>query len=207
MNSAYICGFRAATWDNSDSMLPGVRIWTYVLSITSLWISNAGATSVPSLSFEQLTDRSELIVTGQIARTWTDWDSAHKFIWTHYELTVSAAQKGSPGSTVVLSEPGGVVGIHGMAIAGAVTYQPGERVLVFLERMPNGYLRTTGWSQGKFDVDNAGRLHAELSLGQLEIVSTQKEPAGTPLRALDGMTVQELRARIAARLKSQGRQQ
>lgn len=172
-----------------------------------LWASNAAATSVPSLSFEQLTDRSELIVTGDIARSWTDWDSAHKYIWTFYELTVSSAQKGSLGSSVILSEPGGVVGIHGVAVAGAVTYRPGERVLVFLERMPNGYLRTTGWSQGKFDVDDAGRLHAE-SAGALEIVSTEKGAvSATPLRALNGMTVAELGARITARLKAQGRAQ
>ncbi len=177
-------------------MVLNVRCWTLYLSIILLWISNAGATSVPSLSLEELTDRSELIVTGQIARSWTDWDSAHKFIWTHYELTISGAQKGSPGATVVLSEPGGAVGIQGMAVAGAVVYQPGERVLVFLQRMPNGYLRTTGWSQGKYTVDNAGRLHAVASFGGLEVVATQK--AETPLRALEGMTVSELRARIAA---------
>ena len=177
----------------------------YGLSITLLWVSNAGATSVPSLSFEELTDHSELIVTGQVVRAWPDWDGEHKFIWTHYELSVSGAQKGSPGATVVVSEPGGVVGIQGMAIAGAVAYQPGERVLVFLQRMPNGYLRTTGWSQGKFIVDNAERLHAGTSLGAPEVVSTPKGAvAATPLRTLEGITVAELRARVAARLKLQG---
>jgi hypothetical protein len=180
-------------------MVSSVRGWTCNLSIILLWISNLGATIVPSLSFEALTERSELIVTGQIAREWADWDSAHKFIWTHYDLTVSGALKGSPGATVVLSEPGGAVGIQGMAVAGAVVYQPGERVLVFLQRMPNGYLRTTGWSQGKYTVDSAGRLHAAGSIGGPEVVTMQKAvTAQTPLRVLEGMTVSELRARIAA---------
>jgi hypothetical protein len=180
-------------------MVLSVRGWTCKLSIILLWMSNAGATSVPSLSFEQLTDRSELIVSGQIARSWSDWDNAHKFIWTHYELTVFGVQKGSPGTSVVVSEPGGVVGIQGMAIAGAAIYQPGEQVLVFLQRMPNGYLRTTGWTQGKFTVDNAGRLHAAASLAGLEVVTTQKAATvATPLHVLEGMTVSELRARITA---------
>lgn len=174
-------------------------------SICLLWASNAAATSVPALSFEQLTDHSELVVTGEITRTWSDWDSEHKFIWTHYELSVAAAQKGSPSSAVVLSEPGGVVGIQGMSIAGAVTYQTGEKVLVFLQRMPNGYLRTTGWSQGKFELDANGRIHSTAPLGGLEIVTAAGSPkAVTSLRTLNGITVDDLRARIAAHIKSQG---
>jgi hypothetical protein len=179
-----------------------------VLSIAWLLASNAGATTVPSLSFEEMTDRSELVVSGQVARSWTDWDSEHKYIWTHYELTVSATHKGTAAATLILSEPGGVVGIEGLAVAGAVGYLPGERVLVFLERMPNGYLRTTGWSQGKYDVDAAGRLHPESTLGGVELVNLPGKPAvATPLRILNGMSVAELHGRIAARLKSQGRTQ
>ena len=102
-------------------MTPRVRKRTHGLSIALLLASSAGATSLPTLSFEQLTDRSELIVTGQIVRSWTDWDSPHKFIWTRYELAVSGRLKGSAGGTVVFSEPGGVVGLQGMAVAGALS--------------------------------------------------------------------------------------
>jgi hypothetical protein len=192
-------------------MMHQIRRSTYGLTVALLIASNAGATTVPSLSFEELIDQSELIVSGQVTRSWTDWDSEHKFIWTHYELSVASAQKGTAASTVVLSEPGGNVGIQGMAIAGAVVYQVGDRVLVFLQRMPNGYLRTTGWSQGKYIVDSSGRLHAETSLRGLEVVSAQKgapltQPA-TPLLTLDGMNVTELRGRISARLQKQGGKQ
>lgn len=179
----------------------------YGLSLLSLGAMNASATIVPGLTFEQMADRSELVLSGQIIRSWAGWDSEHKFIWTHYELTVSSTHKGASESSVVLSEPGGVVGIQGMTVAGAVTYQPGERVLLFLERMPNGYLRTTGWSQGKFDVDDAGRLHPALTVGGLEPVNAGGSAGATSLRALNGITVRELHARIAARLKSQGRAQ
>ena len=179
-----------------------------VSSLAIFGASIAAATSVPGLSFEQLTDRSDLVVTGEVARTWTDWDSEHKYIWTHYELTVSATHKGASAATVVLSEPGGVVGLQGMAIAGAVGYQPGEHVLVFLERMPNGYLRTTGWSQGKYSIDAAGRLRPESTVGGVELVSAPGKPAAaTPLRTLNGMSVAELHGRIAARLRTQGRAQ
>jgi hypothetical protein len=165
------------------------------------------ATSVPSLTFEELTDQSELVVSGQITRSWSEWDSSHKFIWTHHELSVEATQKGSPASTVVVSEPGGTVADRGMVIAGSVDYKVGEQVAVFLQRMPNGYLRTTGWAQGKYSVDQAGHLHAQARLRDLEIVSVNSakpvDARGESIRSLDGITVAELRSRVAAHLASQ----
>ena len=189
------------------SRIPQTLLFGVTISV--LIASNAAATSVPSQTFEELTDHSEFVVSGQIARSWSDWDSEHKFIWTNYELTVSSVQKGAPGATVVLSEPGGVVGIQGMTIPGVVSYQAGDQVLVFLQRMPNGYLRTTGWSQGKYTVDNAGRIHAEGSSHDLEVVGAQIGVAAsaTSLRSIDGIGIDELRRRIATRLKMQGGKQ
>ncbi|HTA42325.1 MAG TPA: hypothetical protein VK789_07760 [Bryobacteraceae bacterium] len=164
-----------------------------------LWLSTANATTVPGLSFEELTDQSDLIVSGQINRSWTDWDSEHKYIWTHYALTVSSALKGIAGATVDVSEPGGVVGNQGMNIAGAPAYQTGEQVLVFLHRMPNGFLRTTGWTQGKYTVDRAGLLHAAGSSIGLDVVGS----AAGRIRSLEGMNVAQVRGLVAARIRTQ----
>jgi hypothetical protein len=182
----------------------GIHLFASGMALLFAW--QAVATSVPALTFEQLTDKSEIVVSGHVTRSWSDWDSEHKYIWTHYELSVSSAVKGAPGSTLEISEPGGVVGIQGMSIAGAVTYQTGASVLVFLERMPNGYLRTTGWGQGKYNLDSNGRLHLESSQRGLEIVPAARNTAqaSTPLSSLDGVTLTQLRVRIAARIQSQG---
>src|ERR1700691_491955 len=96
--------------------------WTRLCASSLLLICGAGATSVAQLSFEELIDHSNLIVSGQVTRTWADWDSEHKFIWTHYEVAVSATHKGTPGATAVVSEPGGVVGDRRMTIAGTIAY-------------------------------------------------------------------------------------
>ena len=69
----------------------------------------AQATSVPRLSFEELTDKSEVIATGQVTRSWSEWDPTHKYIWTHYELAVSAAYKGQAARTVVCRRNGEIV--------------------------------------------------------------------------------------------------
>ncbi len=176
----------------------GIR-WIAVLVCGFAVLSTARATSVARLSFEELTDQSELVVSGQINRSWAEWDAEHKYIWTRYELSVSGATlKGNAASSVVFSEPGGIVGDKGMSIAGAVGYQHGENVVVFLQRMPNGYLRTAGWSQGKFRVDQDGKLHGDASAVGLELVGANAR-AATPLRSLEGLSVAQLRGMVAAR--------
>jgi hypothetical protein len=170
------------------------------LAFSLLFALAASATSIPRISFEQLTDRSELIFSGQVTRSWSDWDAEHKFIWTHYEFAASGSFKGNLQSTVVVSEPGGVVGNRGMTIAGAVAYQIGDKVVVIAQRMPNGYLRTTGWGQGKYLVDSSGRLHAGSSLRGIETTDAGFAAADTPLRSLEGMSAADLRTRIAERL-------
>jgi hypothetical protein len=107
-------------------------------------LPSANATSIPKLSFEQLTDSSALIVSGSITQSWAAWDSAHKYIWTHYRIGVSDTVRGARVSSVEFAEPGGAVADRTMSIAGAPGYSIGEKVVVFLSRMPNGYLRTAG---------------------------------------------------------------
>lgn len=157
-------------------------------ALCALLASAAFATGVPSLSFEELTDQSDAVVSGQVTRSWSAWDSAHQFIWTHYEIAVSGTHKGPASMSVVVSELGGVVGGIGQSVAGSVSYQNGDTVVAFLRRMPNGFTRTTGWGQGKYVV-NGGRIHAAA--------------AGTTSRSLDGLTVVELVARVAARVRVQ----
>ncbi len=152
-----------------------------------------------------MTDQSEVVVQGQVTRSWSDWDGEHKYIWTHYEIAVASTQKGRPGATVVVSEPGGVVGDKAMAIAGVVSYATGEQVAVFLQRMPNGYLRTTGWGQGKFSVDGSGHLHAAAFGAEVVTVGQQtRRPTGTSLRTLEGISVGQLGMRVRTRVTAGG---
>ncbi|HXJ43883.1 MAG TPA: hypothetical protein VNH18_31650 [Bryobacteraceae bacterium] len=163
----------------------------------------AQATTLQRLSFEELTDTSDAIVTGEVTRTWTAWDAGHHYIWTHYEVAVSSAQKGAPAKSVELAEPGGVAEGLGMSITGSVVYKVGDSVLVFLQKMPNGMSRTTGWSQGKYTVDSKGRLHAEATLKGVEFVDAKTAGSGvTSLTVLDGLTLQEAGVRVAARIRA-----
>jgi hypothetical protein len=156
------------------------------------------ATTVPRISFEQLTDSSEIIVSGRVIQSWAAWDAEHKYIWTHYRLSVSDSAKGAPVQSVEFAEPGGVLNETALSIAGSVSYAVGDEVAVFLARMPNGYLRTTGWAQGKYSLDAGGRMHGHAQIGA-ETMDLKSAPAGLSLRSLEGMTFAELKQRVAAR--------
>lgn len=172
--------------------------------IPLLLLCSAGlATTIAKLSFEDMTDTSEVIATGKVTRSWTAWDDAHRHIWTHYEIAVSDTSKGKVGATVEIAEPGGAVAGEGEMIAGTVEYRGGENVLVFLQRMPNGYLRTAGWGQGKFVVDQAGRLRGDVSLGEVAVidVKTGARTARTSVK-LEGVTLSDARAAILNRIRN-----
>ena len=62
------------------------------------------ATLIPRLSFEQLTDTSELIVSGRISDSWAAWDPQHKYIFGPTTgWSVASIVKGNAASVVVSS--------------------------------------------------------------------------------------------------------
>ncbi len=164
-------------------------------------LCSARATSIERLSFEQLADSSDVVVSGRINRSWTAWDENHKYIWTHYEISVTTNAKGAAAPVIEFAEPGGTLDGVAMIIPGSVVYSPGEKVFIFLQKMPNGYLRTTGWGQGKYSVDAAGRLANGTALRGLDLIAPQTPVTGTPLRSLEGMSIDEARARVVARAR------
>jgi hypothetical protein len=178
-----------------------------LLAPALVFIHMAAATDLPRLSFDQMTDDSEVVVSGHVTRTWAAWDADHKFIWTHYELAVSATHKGSAGQTVDIAEPGGQVDGMGMSISGATGYKVGDSVLVFLSRMPNGYLRTAGFGQGRYDVDTKGVVHGTTILKTETTVTPDVGTAKTPtsaIRSLDGMTVGQVGQLVGTRVRTRG---
>lgn len=164
--------------------------------------TTALATMVPRLSFEELTDSSDLVVSGAVTRSWAAWDAGRNYIWTHYELAVTSALKGKAAPSVEFAEPGGKLDGVVHAIAGSVSYRNGETVVVFLQRMPNGYLRTTGWGQGKYNLDPSSRVRGGSALRGLDTVDLKKPAAGaTSLETLDGLSLRDLSLRVSSRAR------
>jgi hypothetical protein len=160
----------------------------------------ASAATITRLSLDDMTGRSELIISGEISSSFTAWDAGHKYIWTHYIVTVENTVKGAASRSVEIAEPGGVAEGVSISVGGATGYVKGEHVLIFLERMPNGYLRTAGLGQGKYGIDNRGRLHG-LALKDADVVNTGAS-GGQTTRGIDGMTVAEATDHLAARIRA-----
>jgi hypothetical protein len=138
----------------------------------------AQAAIVPSLSVEELVDRSEIIVHGRVTRSWPAWDGAHKYIWTHHEVEIIDPIRGAGFAPVVVSEPGGALDGVEMRFSGALPYALGEEAVVFLYRTPVGYWRT----QGKYTVTSGTRVRANLR--------------GASLSKLDDLPLVEFKARV-----------
>jgi hypothetical protein len=170
------------------------RAWILPL----IWLA-AQATQVPALSVEALIDQSEIIAHGRVTSSWPAWDSGHKYIWTHYRIEVIDPIRGNPGASVVVSEPGGSLDGVSMSISGAPGYAVGEEAIVFLYRTPIGYLRATGYGQGKYAVTPQTRVRANLK--GLETLKTASAH-GISLSTLDGLTITDFKARVRDVIRS-----
>ncbi len=145
------------------------------------------AAVVPALSLEQVIDQSEVIVHGRVARSWSTWDDAHKYIWTHHLIEVMDRFRGVAARSIVASEPGGELDGVGMKFSGSIAYAEGEETILFLYRTPIGYLRATGNGQGKYTITPGKRVRANVP---------------GPASPLDGLTVDAFKARLRESMRS-----
>lgn len=149
----------------------------------------------PRITAEELAAQSQLILEGNVLRSWTAWDSEHKYLWTHYEVRVTDAIPGPRSATVTVSEPGGSLdGIH-QQFSGAVPYFSGENTVLFLYKTPIGYWRAAGGPQGKFTVEPDGRVHANMKEVAL-FDRTGRTPAGASLASLDGLRIADFKNQV-----------
>lgn len=159
----------------------------------ALITASAPAAIAPRLSLESMIDRSPLIVEGHVTRSWTQWDPAHQYIWTHYEIQVADALRGSV-STLTVSEPGGSLdGVH-QGFSGSLGYVSGEHVVLFLFRTPVGYWRTTGGAQGKVTVLGNGRVH--IQTGATAAVDHHADRAVHGLDTVNNLAVSDFKSLV-----------
>lgn len=108
-----------------------------LLPLLALAPLGALASVVLQLSVEELTTRSPLVVHGTVHRVESGWDDERAKLWTWAEVVVRETLKGPRLTTVLVKQPGGVVGEFGQAVAGVARFTPGEEVVLFLEPAPD----------------------------------------------------------------------
>jgi hypothetical protein len=166
----------------------------YIL-MAALATTVAHAAVAPRLTAEQLAAQSERIVHGQVSRSWAAWDSKHKYIWTHYEVSVTETLRGPHSATFTVSEPGGSLDGVNMTTSGTLPFTVGENAVLFLYRTPIGYWRVAGGPQGKFTIGAQGRVHED-ARGIAFAEPAGGAAPGTALATLEGMPSGEFLARV-----------
>lgn len=129
------------------------RIVVLFAVLVSVIAGAAAATQVEYRSPRDLGREATLVVEGTVASSRSYWNASGTKILTETTISVSATHKGAPRSSVRVVQLGGVVGNVRQTVAGALSWRPGEEVVLFLEAMPGGGQRVSGFSQGKFRVE------------------------------------------------------
>jgi hypothetical protein len=169
----------------------GWRVFTALAGL----LAAASAAVAPRMTAEELVAQSELIVRGHVTRSWPAWDSKHKYIWTHYEVTVAEMLRGPAAPTVTVSEPGGTLDGVNMQSSGTLPFAAEEDAVLFLFRTPIGYWRVVGGPQGKFTVNREGRVYAG-GFGVTFVDPPGGAAPGTSLAAFQGIPVSDFIGRV-----------
>lgn len=112
----------------------------------------SGATTLIRRDVAELSSQSDTVVHGTVRRVQSRWSGDRRRIVTDVEIQVTDTLKGQPGSTVLVTQPGGTVGDIGQTVHGLASFTPGEEVVVFLERRGRVAFEVSGMAQGKFQV-------------------------------------------------------
>jgi hypothetical protein len=136
----------------------------------------APVTMSTDLTMQDMTRRSDLIITGQCLETRSTWVDGRR-LFTLATISVSDAIKGTSASTVTVMLPGGIDSNRKHPIAmnypGAPTIQPQENVVLFLmpADSPANTYAVMGYAQGKFSIVNneAGEPMVSRDLSKMRV--------------------------------------
>lgn len=129
------------------------RWWLVVVTMGAF---NALGTTLVAMDVPALTRASDLVVRGTVVRVEPRWTEDKRRIITDSEILISEVLKGNvTGKTVVVMQPGGVLGEVGQMVHGTAKFSLGDEVVVFLEKRGDRAF-VVGLAQGRFLVDRSG---------------------------------------------------
>ena len=145
----------------------------------------ASATQVQYQSIEMMGESAQRIVRGTVTGTRPYWNESRTRILTETTINIAEDYKGAGSANVRLVQFGGVVDDVRMTVAGALNWEPGEEVILFLEESLPGRHRVSGFSQGKYSVQR------DPATGEAFV-----RQAGLGATELSGASLEELQARM-----------
>jgi hypothetical protein len=119
-----------------------------------LGAASASATTLVRADVPALTQIADSVVRGTVARISTRWSGDHMRILTDVEIRVQEVMKGQALRSLIVVNPGGVIGDLGQRVAGTPEFSEGEEVILFLEQRGENFI-LSGMAQGKFKVERS----------------------------------------------------
>lgn len=124
------------------------------------------ASTLQRLSLNDMILKSTIIVRGTV-QPGTSAALRGSLIYTHYQLSVTSVYKGTqtPGQTIDVAVPGGVLNGIQQPVAGAPMLAAGQDYVMFLWTSKSGLTQVIGLSQGLFNVATNAQGQAIVSRG------------------------------------------
>ena len=143
--------------------LTGMRKLILLAAAAACFTSLPGST-LQRLSLNDMILKSTTIVRGSI-QPGTSTALRGPLLYTHYQLMVTAAFKGTPGQVIDLAVPGGALSGMQQPVAGAPQLYPVQDYLVFLWTSKTGLTQVIGLSQGLFNIATNAQGQVMVSRG------------------------------------------
>lgn len=142
----------------------------------SLFIVNAGATTLVPLSFEQLVNESSVVVYGRVTDVRPQWTEDRHAIESVVSVEIIKGMKGSARDTITFTVPGGQIGRFLNVIPGAPVFAAGDAAVLFLTARGPRMPVTTGFTQGIYRVQRDART------GEMLVMPPALDPPGRIVR-------------------------
>jgi hypothetical protein len=123
-----------------------------ILGLAVGCLTSLSASTLQRLSMKQMILQSTMIVEGKV-QPGTSAALRGPIIYTHYQISVTAAYKGTPSAqSIDVAVPGGALNGMLQPVAGAPTLTAGQQYVFFLWTSKSGLTQVIGLSQGLFAV-------------------------------------------------------
>jgi IPT/TIG domain/FlgD Ig-like domain len=160
------------------------------------------ATTLARLSDRELAVEADAIIVGTVLSVLPGPRSGPVGATTDVRVRVNVPLKHAQyGEVIRLTMPGVPPGVRGPSVVGTPRFGVGERMLLYIEKMPDGRLETLGWTQGAKAI-RGGRLAvsrrplAEIAVEIQDILGPTATVNGAPKGRTDGFAVRESFGRL-----------
>ncbi|HSV62525.1 MAG TPA: hypothetical protein VLH83_04205 [Chthoniobacterales bacterium] len=124
------------------------------LSLVSLALPAARATTVIPPTFDELVTQAEVIFEGTVTGTRSEWtgEGSNRHIVTYVTFKVEDAIKGAAGAEYTIRMFGGTVGDQTIEVTDAPKFKMGDRDILFVEHNGSQFIPLVGIMHGRFHV-------------------------------------------------------